>query len=126
MGWKRRPCFSLLRLWMNHVPTTAIRFSNRRGCWCSAQRTNSDVLGSEGKGGGEGKDQCSRSGLALAFPLLSLGVFSWNQSQALLPWSERPTLNRNPKLLLFLSFFFPPIKERLIFFVFIVVLFCFI
>lgn len=50
VGWKRKPCFSLLRLWMNHVPT-AIRFSNLQGCWCGAKRASSDVPEGEGKGG---------------------------------------------------------------------------
>lgn len=92
-GWKRKPCFSLLRLWMNHVPTTAIRFSSLRGCWCRAERASSDVLESEGKGekgAGVGKGQRPRregakrrSGLFFfffpsspLFPLLSLDIFN--------------------------------------------------
>lgn len=48
---------------MNHVPTTAIRFSNLQGCECRAKRASSDVLEREvKKGGGDGREGLEQEG----------------------------------------------------------------
>lgn len=92
-GWKRKPCFSLLRLWMNHVPTTAIRFSSLRAAGAELKGQVVTFLrvrekgrggwGREGpapKKGGSKKEEWSFFFFFFPssplFPLLSLDIFN--------------------------------------------------